>query len=313
MDKPIKSKIGGQALIEGIMMRGIDKVSMAVRLPDKTIDVETSKIKPNAWYNRVPFIRGVFNFCQSMGTGMKYIIKSAEKQTDGEDEEPEKPSKFELWLERNFGDKIEKHFTAILVAVCIVVVAFTILIFKFVPLGLSSLLKMVNAPAWVMTVSEGLIKFILLCGYMYIVSLTDSMKRLFSYHGAEHKSIACYENGLPLTVENVRKQTRFHPRCGTSFILLVVIISIIVGMFLPWDNIWVRYGLQLLMLIPESSLAYELIKLAGRYDNFLTKIISAPGVALQHITTREPDDSMIEVGIAALSAVIPEDKSIDRW
>ncbi|MDR0946383.1 MAG: DUF1385 domain-containing protein [Ruminococcus sp.] len=313
MEKPIKSKIGGQALIEGIMMRGIDKVAMACRLPDGTIDVETDTIKPNAWYNKTPFIRGVFNFCQSLYTGMRYTIKSAEKQTGEEGETTEKPSKFELWLEEKFGDKIEKHFTAILIVISILSVAASIAVFKFVPLGLSSLLKLLNAPAFVMTISEGLIKFLLLCGYMYIVSLTESMKRLFSYHGAEHKSIACYENGLPLTVENVRTQTRFHPRCGTSFILLVVILSIIIGMFLPWDNIWMRWGLQILMLIPESSLAYELIKIAGRYDNIITRIISAPGIALQHITTKEPDDKMIEVGIAAIEAVIPDNRDEDQW
>jgi uncharacterized protein YqhQ len=139
------------------------------------------------------------------------------------------------------------------------------------------------------------------------------MKELFSYHGAEHKTIACYESGEPLTVENIRTKTRFHPRCGTSFILLVIILSIIIGMFLPWKNLWVRYALQLLMLIPESSIAYELIRYAGGYDNPVTRVISAPGLWLQHITTNEPDDSMIEVAVSALEPVIPADKSLDNW
>ena len=137
--------------------------------------------------------------------------------------------------------------------------------------------------------------------------------KTFKYHGAEHKTIACYEAELELTVENVRKQIRFHPRCGTSFIFLVVLLSIIIGMFLPWKNLWARFGLQLLMLIPETSIGYELIKLAGRYDNIFTRIISAPGIWLQHITTCEPDDPQIEVAIAALKPCIPENKEDDRW
>jgi uncharacterized protein YqhQ len=285
------------------MMRGETKTAMSVRLPDKTIDTEVWEHKPKKWYNKAPFIRGVINFCTSIYEGMRCIIKSAEKQTGGEEETIEKPTRFELWLESKFGEKIEKHFTAILIAVCIVVCIFTILIFKFVPTFLSGLLGYAGAPDRLKTVVEGLIKFALICGYMFAVSKTEAMKTLFAYHGAEHKSIACYEAGDELTVENVRPKTRFHPRCGTSFILLVIILSIIIGMFLPWDNIWVRYGLQILMLIPEASLAYELIKLAGRYDNIITKIISAPGMWLQHITTNEPSDDKIEVAIASIKAV----------
>jgi uncharacterized protein YqhQ len=296
--------VGGQAIIEGVMMRGPEKTAMSVRLPDNSIDTEIWEHKPRKWYNKAPFIRGIINFCTSIFEGMRCIIKSAEKQTAGEEEMPEKPSKFELWLESKFGDKIEKHFTAILIAVCVVVCILTILIFKFVPTFLSGLLGNLGAPDRLKTVAEGLIKFALICGYMFAVSKTESMKVLFSYHGAEHKSIACFEAGDELTVENVRPKTRFHPRCGTSFILLVIILSIIIGMFLPWTNIWVRYGLQLLMLIPEASLAYELIKLAGRFDNIITRIISAPGMWLQHITTNEPTDAQIEVAIASIKAVV---------
>jgi uncharacterized protein YqhQ len=289
------------------MMNGPEKTAMAVRLPDKTIDVEMWTKKPKRWYNKTPFIRGVINFCSGIYDGMRCIIKSAEKQTSAEEEMPEaveKPSRFELWLESKFGDKIEKHFTTILIAVCIVVCILSILVFKFVPTFLSGLLGNIGAPDRLKTVIEGLIKFALICGYMFAVSKTESMKTLFSYHGAEHKSIACYESGDELTVENVRPKTRFHPRCGTSFILLVIILSIIIGMFLPWTNIWMRYGLQLLMLLPEASIAYELIKLAGKYDNVITRIISAPGLWLQHITTNEPSDDQIEVAISAIKAVL---------
>jgi uncharacterized protein YqhQ len=309
------------------MMRGLTKTAMSVRLPDGAIDTESWEHKARKWYNKAPFIRGVINFCTSIYEGMRCIIKSAEKQnTDGGDapagdvagrlssgdkdgtasgDVPSSPpSKFELWLEAKFGEKIEKHFTAILIAICIVVCAFTILVFKFVPTFLSGLLNYVGAPDRLKTVVEGLIKFALICGYMFAVSKTEAMKTLFSYHGAEHKSIACFEAGLDLTIENVRPQTRYHPRCGTSFILFVIILSIIIGMFLPWTNIWVRYGLQLLMLLPEASLAYEIIKLAGRYDNPVTRVLSAPGMWLQHITTNEPSDEQIEVAIASIKAVV---------
>jgi uncharacterized protein YqhQ len=294
------------------MMRGLTKTAMSVRLPDKTIDTEVWEHKARKWYNKAPFIRGVINFCTSIYEGMRCIIKSAEKQNTGEEEVVEKPSKFELWLEAKFGEKIEKHFTAILIAICIVVCAFTILVFKFVPTFLSGLLNYVGAPDRLKTVVEGLIKFALICGYMFAVSKTEAMKTLFSYHGAEHKSIACFEAGLDLTVENVRPMTRYHPRCGTSFILFVIILSIIIGMFLPWENIWVRYGLQLLMLLPEASLAYEIIKLAGRFDNPVTRVLSAPGMWLQHITTNEPSDEQIEVAIASIKAVVADAEEKDR-
>jgi uncharacterized protein YqhQ len=312
-----KSKIGGQALISGIMMRGIGKTAMACRLPDKTIDVEVwdnktvGKNGKPPWYTRVPFLRGCFNFVTSLYEGIRCTIKSAEKQASGEDEEPLSP--FEQKLQDKFGDKIEKHFGTIMLVICIVTVAFSVLLFKFVPTFLTGFLKYLNAPDFVKTIAEGFVKFAIICGYMFAVSKTASMKELFAYHGAEHKTIACYESGEPLTVENIRTKTRFHPRCGTSFLLLVIILSIIIGMFLPWTNIWMRYGLQLLMLIPESSVAYELIRLAGRFDNPLTRIISAPGVWLQHITTREPDDGMIETAIAAITPVIPADQSLDKW
>ena len=201
----------------------------------------------------------------------------------------------------------------IMVVVCIITMVISVCAFKFFPALLSGLLGRLGAPDWTKTVSEGIIKIVLLVGYMWLISHMKEIHRTFMYHGAEHKTIACYEAGLELTVENVRKQTRFHPRCGTSFIFLVVLLSIAIGMFLPWDNVFARFGLQLLMLPVEASVGYELIKLAGRYDNAFTKIISAPGIGLQHITTCEPDDSQIEVAIAALKPCIPADKNDDKW
>ncbi len=315
-----KSKIGGQALIEGIMMRGIGVSAMACRLPNGTIDVETWQIKNGKdapWYLKTPFIRGCFNFCITLRDGIVCTMKSADKQmTDDDSEEEEEPTKFEKWLSQqkfrqNFeakleGEKGKELIDTIMIIISVITMIISICALKFIPAFLSGLLGKVGAPDAVKTIAEGVVKITLVVGYMWAVSHMKEMHKIFMYHGAEHKTIACYEAGLPLTVENVRVQTRFHPRCGTSFIFLVVILSIIIGMMLPWSNILLRFGLQLLMLPVEASVGYELIKLAGRCDNAFTRIISAPGLWLQRITTAEPEDPQIEVAIAALTPCIPE-------
>ena len=318
--QPFKSKIGGQALIEGIMMRGIDVSAMACRLPDGTIDVETWKIrngKTAPWFLKTPFIRGCFNFAISIYDGIKCTMKSADKQmTDDDDDEdsPVKMTKFEKWLSSKLeGEHGKEIFNTIMLVISLIMMAISVCVFKFVPIAITTPLGLLGAPDWLKTISEGIIKLALIILYMWAISHMDSIHTTFMYHGAEHKSINCYENGLELTVENIRAQSRFHPRCGTSFIVLVILLSICIGMFLPWKNMLVRFGLQLLCLPLETSIGYELIKLAGRYDNFLTRIISAPGVWLQKITTQEPNDKMIEVAIAALTPCIPEDKSDDKW
>ena len=311
-EEKFKSKIGGQALIEGIMMRGIGIAAMACRLPDGSIDVETWKIKNGKqapWYKKAPFIRGCFNFAETMAEGIRCTMKSAEKQMT-EDDEEEEPSKLEKWLEEKFGDKLVKVIMVISIVLAMVI---CVLLFKFLPMLISKLLLSAGVPDWGRTVAEGVIKLALLIGYFYVISLTDSMHTTFMYHGAEHKTIACYEAQKELTVENIRPMCRFHPRCGTSFIMIVILISIIVGMFLPWKNIGIRLLMQLVLLIPEASIAYELIKLAGRYDNIFTRIISAPGLWLQHITTKEPNDKQIEVAIAALTPCLPKEDEEDEW
>lgn len=307
-----KSKIGGQALIEGIMMRGIDTAAMACRLPNGTIDVEKWSIrngKTAPWYTKAPFIRGCFNFVSSMIEGVRCTMKSAEKQVT-EDDEEEELSKFEQWLSDKFGEKLMK---VMMIVSVVFAFALAIILFKGLPVLFANLLVRVGAPESVRPISEGIIRMLLLVGYMFLISLTDSMKTTFMYHGAEHKTIACYEAKKELTVENIKGMTRFHPRCGTSFIIIVLIISVIVGLFLPRENMWIRFGLQLLCLIPEASISYELIKLAGRYDNIFTKIISAPGLWLQRITTKEPNDKQIEVAIAALKPCLPTDAEDDKW
>lgn len=302
-----KTSIGGQALIEGIMMRGPFLTSMATRMPDGSIEVETwdtHKSGKTPWTRRAPFIRGIFNMVDSMVVGYSCLMKSAEKA--GVEEEP---TKFDKWLEKKLGHNMMKMlggFAAVLG------VALAAVLFIFIPTGLSSLLKPLIGTGVGLSLIEGLIKVIILVGYMWLCSRMKDMRRVFEYHGAEHKSVACYEAGLPLTVENIRPQRRFHPRCGTSFLFLVVFISIIVGSFISWDNPAIRMLLKLALIPVVVGISYELIKLAGRSDGILTRIISAPGMWLQRITTCEPDDSQIECAIAALEAVIPEDENADR-
>lgn len=303
-----KTSIGGQALIEGIMMRGPVLTSMATRMPDGSIDVETwntHRGSKTPWTRKTPFIRGIFNMVDSMVVGYHCLMKSAEKA--GVEEEP---TKFDKWLEKKLGHNMMKvlgGFAAVLG------VALAAVLFIFIPTGLSSLLKPLIGTGVGLSLIEGLIKVIILVGYMWLCSRMKEIHRVFEYHGAEHKSIACYEAGLPLTVENIRPQRRFHPRCGTSFLFLVVFISIIIGSFISWDNPAIRMLLKLALIPVVVGISYELIKLAGRSDGILTRIISAPGMWLQRITTCEPDDSQIECAIAALEAVIPEDENADRW
>ena len=303
-----KTSIGGQALIEGIMMRGPFLTSMATRMPDGSIEVETwdtHKSGKTPWTRRAPFIRGIFNMVDSMMVGYSCLMKSAEKA--GVEEEP---TKFDKWLEEKLGDNMMKVLGGFAV---VLGVALAAVLFIFIPTGLSSLLKPLLGAGIGLSLFEGLIKVIILVGYMWLCSRMKEIHRVFEYHGAEHKSIACYEAGLPLTVENIRPQRRFHPRCGTSFLFLVVFISIIVGSFISWDNPAIRMLLKLALIPVVVGISYELIKLAGRSDGILTRIISAPGMWLQRITTCEPDDSQIECAIAALEAVIPEDENADRW
>ncbi len=303
-----KTSIGGQALIEGIMMRGPFLTSMATRMPDGSIEVETwdtHKSGKTPWTRRAPFIRGIFNMVDSMMVGYSCLMKSAEKA--GVEEEP---TKFDKWLEEKLGDNMMKVLGGFAV---VLGVALAAVLFIFIPTGLSSLLKPLIGAGIGLSLIEGLIKVIILVGYMWLCSRMKEIHRVFEYHGAEHKSIACYEAGLPLTVENIRPQRRFHPRCGTSFLFLVVFISIIVGSFISWDNPAIRMLLKLALIPVVVGTSYELIKLAGRSDGILTRIISAPGMWLQRITTCEPDDSQIECAIAALEAVIPEDENADRW
>lgn len=291
------------------MMRGPVTSAMAVRLPDGTIDTETwptNKSETIPWYKRAYFIRGIFNMVDTLGTGFSCLMKSAEKAGMEEEE----PTKFEKWLAKALGASAANVMNAMAV---VLGVGLALLLFIVIPTSVTSLLRPVIPGGRLLALIEGLLKAVIFLCYLGLSTRLPDVKRLFSYHGGEHKTIACYEAGEELTVENVRKYTRFHPRCGTSFIVLVLIISILVSSFISWQSPLVRMALKLLTLPVVIGIAYELIKLAGRYSNPVTWAISAPGLWLQRITTNEPDDSMIEVAIAAMEPVIPDDPAADEW
>lgn len=306
MSKLKKTSIGGQAVIEGIMMRGPQKSALAVRLPDGQIDLETWENKKiTAWYKKTPFVRGIFNFVDTLRLGYSCLMKSAEKA--GFEEEPDK---MERWLQKHFGDKASGVIT---VAATVLGVALAFFLFLFLPsLFVSFLLRFLPLAGFA-TLIEGAIKIAILVLYMALVSKMEDIHRMFQYHGAEHKTIFCYEKGDALTVENVRKNSRFHPRCGTSFILITLVLSVIAASFITWGNLWVRLGLKILTLPLVIGVAYEFIKLAGRYDNPLIRTLSAPGMWLQRITTKEPQDDQIEVAIAAFREVLPSEEGLDQW
>lgn len=303
-----KTSIGGQALIEGVMMRG-EKIAMAVRTQSGEIDVEEWAVKDNLKVvKKIPLVRGVVSFFVSMIDGYKTLMKSAEKA--GIDEEEEK-SKFEIWLDEKLGDNVMKVLSVIAGVLGALI---AVVLFMYLPAALVKLLdKYVVALGGFKPWIEGLIKITLFVIYIALVSKMEMMHRVFQYHGAEHKTIFCYEHGLELNVENVKKQSRFHPRCGTSFIILVLILGILVFSVVSWESLLIRTLIKLALLPLIMGIAYELIKIAGRYDNFITKIISYPGVCLQHLTTAEPDESQIEVAIASMNPVIPENKEEDKW
>ena len=321
-----KTMIGGQALIEGIMMRGPDKDAVVVRGKEGlTVEVTPRKLPPEHSPLRWPLIRGIYNFFGSNIVGVKALMRSADLSP--EEGETEAPSKFDQWLEKKLGNE---GFQKALVGFAVVLgLGMSVGLFFLLPMVIGGLFDRWITSNLGINLLEGVIRMGIFFLYMYLISRMKDMRRLFSYHGAEHKTLRCYEAKLPLTVENVRRQTRLHPRCGTSFLLVVMVLSILIfsiassallalapglealrGSFL-FRLVMIVYKLLLLPLV--VSVAYEINRWVGRYDNLLTRIVTAPGMWFQNFTTNEPDDSMIEVGIAALEAVLPEKEGADQW
>lgn len=316
-----KTSIGGQALIEGIMMRGPKGNAMSVRLPDGTIETELETYVPLKDKNKLlglPIIRGIAGFIESMVTGYKYLMKSADK-TMTEEEKEEEMSKLDRWLTDHMG---EKMMAVIGVISAILGVGVAFVVFMYLPTLIVDLFDDYVLKANIQKfhpLLEGIMRIIIFIIYMFFVSKMSMIKRVFMYHGAEHKTIFCYENGLEFTVENVRKMSRFHPRCGTSFMFVMIIISVLVSsaLVLIFPNlaeinrlVWMTIKISILPLV--MGVGYEFIKYAGRHDNLLIKILSAPGLLMQRITTVEPTDDIIEVAIESIKAVITDNPEDDR-
>ena len=312
MSKKTKTKytpIGGQALIEGVMMRGPKKTSIAVRTPDGRITVEDVKCplpSERPWIFKIPLLRGMYSFFDSLRVGSRTLMRSAELA--GEDDGEEELTPFEQKLNNLFGEKL---FGVLMTCAMLLGMALAVLLFFVVPTacytGLSMLLPALKGNILYRSIFEGIFKIIIFVLYIFLCTRMKDMHRVFEYHGAEHKTIFCYEAKQELTVENVRKFRRFHPRCGTSFLIVMLIIGIVVGFCIQTDVIWLRTLIRLACLPLVMGFGYEIIRFCGKHDNFLTKILSAPGLWMQRITTFEPDDSQIECAIAAMKAVIPED------
>lgn len=320
-----KTMIGGQALIEGIMMRGPEKDAIVVRTAEGLkLEVKPRKVHKEGSFATWPLIRGAVGFFDSQVSGVKALMQSADLAPE---ETQEEPSKFDKWLEEKLGnEKFQKVVLGFAVAFGLIM---SIALFFLLPMVIGSFFDQWINSTLVLNLIEGIIRMLIFAGYMILVSRMSEMRRVFAYHGAEHKTIRCYEAGLPLTVENVRQMTRLHPRCGTSFLLVVMLLSILVfsiassallalvpalaaiqGTF-GYRLLMIAYKLLLLPLV--VAIAYEINRWVGRNDNWFTRILTAPGMWFQNFTTNEPDDSMIEVGIAAVEAVLPEKEGDDRW
>lgn len=315
-DTPFQTTCGGQALIEGIMMQGPEKRCIVVRRPDGTTECTVEAIPPKKKIWTVPFLRGLAGFIGSMSYGVKALMHSAEVAGDDEMAD-EEPTKFDLWLEKRFST--EKAISIALTVSMIVGLAFSVGLFILLPSALTGLIGLVwkTIPLWVRSVIEGVLKVAIFLCYLILCSRMKEMKRVFSYHGAEHKTIFCYENGLELTIENVRPQPRHHPRCGTSFLFVVIMASIFfsIAIFTPLqiENTFLRMGLHLLLLPLIVGITWEFNRYVGRHSNALCRALRAPGLWMQNFTTNEPDDSMIEVAIEAMKRVIPAQEGKDTW
>lgn len=308
--KSFRTSIGGQALIEGILMRGPEKQAIAVRRPDGGIELkveELNLIRDRYPILGLPFVRGAVTFVDSMVKGVQALMFSAEFFP----EEEEEPTKFEIWLEKKLGS--EKFNQFIIYFAAFLGIGFSVGMFIMLPALIFGLLQSVIPSFFIRNLIEGVVRITLFFIYLILCSKQKDIYRVFCYHGAEHKTIYCYEAGLPLTVENVRKQRRHHPRCGTSFLFVVMVIAILIFSVVRVHNVLLQLVLKLLLLPVVVGITFEINRYLGRHDHLLSRICAAPGLWMQNFTTNEPDDSMIEIAIAAMEAVIPEEAGKDAW
>ena len=300
------TSIGGQAIMEGIMMRGPEKTAIAVRLPDGSIHMKTQPTpKPSNW-GKIPIIRGVVNFVSSMIQGTKVLMYSADILEENYPEEYEK-DKFDEWVEKKLGK--EKAWKILMVLSVVVAIVLSVVIFMLLPTVVVGLVSSFTDSIILLNLAEGIMRLAIFVAYIALIARMNDIKTVFQYHGAEHKTIHCFENGLELTPENAQQFYTLHPRCGTSFLMFVMVIAVLAHALMGWPNVWLRLVSRILVLPLIAGLSYELLKWAGRSDNIIVKVLSMPGLYLQKLTTREPDKKQLEVAIAAMKAVLPENKT----
>ncbi|MDN5351657.1 MAG: hypothetical protein PWQ12_576 [Clostridiales bacterium] len=303
--KPVRpNAIGGQALIEGVMMRGREKIAIAVRKPDGEIEMKVENVSPleKIKIAKLPIIRGVVSLLASMIVGLRALTYSAEFYI--EDDGTEEKGKFETWLYEKFGKRADDILLGFSIVFALI---FAMLLFGVLPTLIVSFMKRFIETGWILSAIEGAVKIGVFIIYIAVISKMPDIKRVFEYHGAEHKTIHCYESGEEVTVENARKFTTLHPRCGTSFIFFVLIISILLFTFISWDSVLMRVLIKVLLFPVVAGLSYEVIKIAGRSSHPIVRAISVPGLMMQKLTTKEPDDKQLEVAIAAFLCVLKEE------
>lgn len=305
-----RTSIGGQALMEGILMRGPKKQAIVCRTEDGLVETveELHPLKEKYPIFGLPIIRGAVALFSAMANGIKALNYSASLLPEDQQEEPDK---LDQWIEAHFSDETAQKL--IMGTALVLGMALALVLFLFLPTFLVGLIPNIHESFYLRTLLEGIVKLVIFFAYMGFCAKIPEIARVFSYHGAEHKTIFCYEAGLDLTVENVRPQSRLHPRCGTSFMFVVIIISILAGSLIHVNNTWMRMGIKLLILPLIIGVTYEINRWVGGHDNWLTRMLSWPGKQIQRITTNEPDDGMIECAIRAMELVIPEEKGSDRW
>lgn len=300
------TSIGGQAIMEGIMMRGPEKTAVAVRLADGSIHMKTQPTpKMNRWA-KVPLIRGVVNFVSSMIQGTKVLMYSADVLEENYPDEYEK-DKFDIWMEEKFGK--EKAWKVLMAFSVLIAIVLAVSIFMLLPTVVVGWLSAVTDSIILLNLAEGVVRMIIFIGYVLLISKMKDIRTVFEYHGAEHKTIHCFENNLELTPENAQQFYTLHPRCGTSFLMFVMVIAVLAHALMGWPNVWIRIISRILVLPLIAGVSYELLKWAGRSDNWIVKILSLPGIYLQKLTTKEPNEKQLEVAIAAMKAVLPENKT----
>lgn len=301
------TSIGGQAVMEGIMMKGVERTAVAIRLPDGRIHIKTSPNKHMGKWAKIPVIRGVAAFVSSLEQGTETLMYSANVLDDNTTEGEEyKESRFESWVNGKFGEK--KAWKIMVITSVVIALVLSIGIFILLPTAAVNLLGRFTSNYVILNLSEGILRLAMFIGYIAVISKMSDIKTVFQYHGAEHKTIHCFENGLELTPENAQKFYTLHPRCGTSFLMFVMVISLVLFSLLGWPNLLERMLSRLLLIPVVAGVSYELLKWAGKSDNWLIRVLSLPGIYLQKLTTKDPSDSQLEVAIAAIKAVtVPKD------